>query len=679
MSTGLQVVKQEQLSENVRNEIDSEIDKIIERHKNNRYEINKLVFESVAALTSSENYSNELASQGILKRFWGGITGKNKALQAEINRNQAVAQYASQQSLQKLAEQNLMSFELITAVNNKLNVSMVEVETEINNIYGTLVTFFKQTKSDIVQLENRVARLERNVNLLNWQNSIEYQMWDGTEYTELTDIEKIACIVNDFYEITQGNYTTSDLLLLKSAMTTIGLNINELVSYQELATSIEEDERISNKIFHGKCENEYVEPWSVVVASGVRKLEKFDNEEKYIVDCVKECLDGNQEEISRGNIINKLFGEYLENNLLVSKDGKLKLYDMVVELLYNIEQLKYIPEKTDEVRTAEAEKFFIKGEYETAYHMFKKLAEEGVPRAMYFMGEYLRQGYGYYFGLDYDKEEGFRWYQKGAELGDPLCILNTAYMYEGEEREKIQQSIIGKIREMAQAGDIFAQNELADIVEGEEKFELLKESAEHGLARSMRKLGLMYFWGWGDCVEENSAEAFKWFMRASELGLTDAIGDVGNLYKDGNGITQDINKAIEYYKKSIARGCGWAAKNMAEIYEYGNNVEKNDQKAFEWYKKAAELGNVDAMNSVALCYHNGNGTKVNKEKTFEWCKKAAEAGFAMGQNNLAVCYKLGDGCEQNWDKAKEWAMKAAKQGCEAAINNLKNWFGIEEQ
>ena len=129
---------------------------------------------------------------------------------------------------------------------------MVEVETEINNIYGTLVTFFKQTKSDIVQLENRVARLERNVNLLNWQNSIEYQMWDGTEYTELTDIEKIACIVNDFYEITQGNYTTSDLLLLKSAMTTIGLNINELVSYQELATSIEEDERISNKIIPWK-------------------------------------------------------------------------------------------------------------------------------------------------------------------------------------------------------------------------------------------------------------------------------------------------------------------------------------------------------------------------------------------------------------------------------------------
>lgn len=675
MSTGLQVVKQEQLSENVRNEIDSEIDKIIERHKNNRYEINKLVFESVAALTSSENYSNELASQGILKRFWGGITGKNKALQAEINRNQAVAQYASQQSLQKLAEQNLMSFELITAVNNKLNVSMVEVETEINNIYGTLVTFFKQTKSDIVQLENRVARLERNVNLLNWQNSIEYQMWDGTEYTELTDIEKIACIVNDFYEITQGNYTTSDLLLLKSAMTTIGLNINELVSYQELATSIEEDERISNKIFHGKCENEYVEPWSVVVASGVRKLEKFDNEEKYIVDCVKECLDGNQEEISRGNIINKLFGEYLENNLLVSKDGKLKLYDMVVELLYNIEQLKYIPEKTDEERTAEAEKFFIKGEYETAYHMFKKLAEEGVPRAMYFMGEYLRQGYGYYFGLDYDEEEGFRWHQKGAELGDPLCILNTAYMYEGEERERIKNSVINKLRKMSQSGDAFVKSELADIVDGEEKIDLLKEASEQGLARGWYKLGMEY--NSGNIVKKDDSKALELLLKASELGSADAMGSVGVMYEYAVGADKDINKAIEYYNKSIKRGCGFGTEYLGFIYANGYDVEQDYHKAFECFKIGARIGYPGSINMVGLYYEEGKGTEKNGSKAIEYYKRAAELGLAVAQSNLATCYKEGRGCEQNLEKAKEWAMKAAKQGQENAIKNLKEWFGME--
>ena len=30
------------------------------------------------------------------------------------------------------------------------------IETEINNVYATLVTFFKKSKSDIIQLEYRV-------------------------------------------------------------------------------------------------------------------------------------------------------------------------------------------------------------------------------------------------------------------------------------------------------------------------------------------------------------------------------------------------------------------------------------------------------------------------------------------------------------------------------------------
>ena len=56
MSTGLQVVNQEQLPENVRNEIDSEIDKIIERHKNNRYEINKSLRKESKVVQTKKQY-----------------------------------------------------------------------------------------------------------------------------------------------------------------------------------------------------------------------------------------------------------------------------------------------------------------------------------------------------------------------------------------------------------------------------------------------------------------------------------------------------------------------------------------------------------------------------------------------------------------------------------------------
>ena len=258
MNTALNFVNTQELSDTTRTEIDAQIDQIISRHKNNRYEINKLVFESVSALTASENYSNELDSQGVFKRFWGGITGKNRELQRKIDRSLAASQYASQQTLQKLAEQNLMSFELITAVNNKLNSSILTIEDEINKVYGTLVAFFKQTKSDIIQLENRVERLERNVNLLNWQNSIEYQMWDGTEYSDLDDIEKIICITRDFYDITKATWTTSDLLLLKTAMATIGISPKSEILYSNFIESVSNNEKLLNKLFNGINKEKFI-------------------------------------------------------------------------------------------------------------------------------------------------------------------------------------------------------------------------------------------------------------------------------------------------------------------------------------------------------------------------------------------------------------------------------------
>ena len=185
MSTELTVIPSSALTEQEQADLNASIDSIIAAHKNNRQEINRLVYESVSAMTDSEGYEQELSSRKGLRRFWGAITGSNKRLQDKINSSRAAAQFAAQTTLQRLSEQNLLTFDLITAVNNKLNASMTAVEGEVNQIYAALIQFFKQNRSDMIQMENRVARLEQNVNLLNWQNSIEYQMLDGVEYVDL--------------------------------------------------------------------------------------------------------------------------------------------------------------------------------------------------------------------------------------------------------------------------------------------------------------------------------------------------------------------------------------------------------------------------------------------------------------------------------------------------------------
>ena len=128
MSAELRVVNTAELAKDDKEALDASIDALIAAHKNNRQEINRLVFESVAAMTAGDDYERQLANKKGLRRFLGGITGSNKKLQDLINSNRAAAQYVSQQTLQRLAEQNLMSFDLIAAVNNKLNASINSIE-----------------------------------------------------------------------------------------------------------------------------------------------------------------------------------------------------------------------------------------------------------------------------------------------------------------------------------------------------------------------------------------------------------------------------------------------------------------------------------------------------------------------------------------------------------------------
>lgn len=69
MSTELNVIPSSALTEQEQADLNASVDSIIAAHKNNRQEINRLVFESVSAMTDSEGYEQELSSRKGLRRF----------------------------------------------------------------------------------------------------------------------------------------------------------------------------------------------------------------------------------------------------------------------------------------------------------------------------------------------------------------------------------------------------------------------------------------------------------------------------------------------------------------------------------------------------------------------------------------------------------------------------------
>lgn len=337
----LKINEKEQLQETSLIEINTFVEEVIEKHKTNATAINTLVLDSVAALSIAEARSDELASQGKVKKMWNGLTGKNQKIRGEIDWNLASTQYASQQMIQKLAEQNLLTFELITAVNNRLSSMLNEVEGELNKVFATLITFFKQAKSNIVQFESRIDKIERNVNLLYWHNAIEYHTADGVEYTEMPKMEKIICLVNDFYHLTKGKWSSADRMLLKSTMTEIGLNVKEEVFYRDFFTAIIEKPALLRKLLaESSLEKALaIEPHQATLIKGLEKYDLLQNEERYIVESVLILAKSADSE----SIVLSLMKHYLKTQAIFDMDKSINVFDFMNELLLNLALFFNIP------------------------------------------------------------------------------------------------------------------------------------------------------------------------------------------------------------------------------------------------------------------------------------------------------------------------------------------------
>ena len=622
MSTELNVIPSSALTEQEQADLNASIDSIIAAHKNNRQEINRLVFESVSAMTDSEGYEQQLSSRRGFRRLWGAITGSNKRLQDKINSSRAAAQFAAQTTLQRLSEQNLLTFDLITAVNNKLNASMTAVEGEINQIYAALIQFFKQNRSDMIQLENRVARLEQNVNLLNWQNSIEYQMLDGVEYVDLDDASKIVCMVRDFYDITGGEWRTSDLLLLKTAMSTIDISPRGNIRYYDFIDRVAGDGKLLTKLLGGKHIQRLPETYLVPLL-GIKKLELLDTDEAYIVDTVENSLQSAGVAADRHKLENNLVQNYVAQESQVNLDTEVNNYDLTMEMLFNLRSaedsglfLEEVVPEVQEVEPAEqveenteaeqeaaeklaeegkaAEEEFLKANFADSVPQLEALSEKGYARANAMLF------WAYYFGYeDYpsDPQKALEYAKKGSDAADPICgLLYAAYSdISQDEKFELLRKVRAQVRKMADANDSLAALVLgACYFQARQYDEAQKALSSHekaGGVLAYEMLGLMQQY-----VKQDGTSAKDCYEKAVKNGIYHAYVLLGDLY-------------MGYFR----------------TYPDSGSVMYNEEKGFANYKKAAEYHQAEGAYMLSLYAYCG--------KSVYWLAMAEKQGYKKGMKS----------------------------------------------
>ena len=684
-------------------ELEKQIDHVIAAHKNNRREINRLVFECTSALTAADDASHELASKGFFSRFIGAITGSNKRLQDKINRNTRAAQYASQVTMQKLAEQNLMTVDLLTAVNNKLNASIDAVNEKFKEQFVILGKFILKTRGDMISLSLRMDKVEWNVKLLNWQASVEYLKLNGVEYSDLDDAGKIVCLARDFYDLTGGNWTTSDLLLLKAAMGQIGMAPKKEMNIFDTLKTIADTPVLQEKLLNHHGIKPISDPSYLISMGTLEKLNALADKERYVVDIVAANYKNHGVTMGADEIRGDLAKDYMRQQANVNLNTHVGAYDFLLDLLYNlsestaegllqckVEWVQKAAEQEDahaqtELGTMYKNSTGVEPSDEKALKPYQKAAEQGDADAQYHLGFMYQYGR----GVERSYEKAREWYLKAAEQGLAHAQYNLGRMYQyGRGVERSYEKAAEWFLKAAEQGLARAQKNLGNMYSNgtgvEQSYEKAAEwflkAAEQGDADAQCKLGVMYEHGTG--VEQSYEKAAKWFQEAAEQGLAHAQNNLGEMYENGTGVEQSYEKAVEWYLKAAEQGLARAQNNLGNMYYNGRGVEQSYEKAVEWVLKAVEQGLARAQCNLGTMYHNGTGVEQSDEKAVEWYLKAAKQGLDWAQNVLGVMYEHGWGVERSYEKAVEWYLKAADQGFDAAQYNLGRMYeygtGVEQ-
>lgn len=135
---------------------------------------------------------------------------------------------------------------------------------------------------------------------------------------------------------------------------------------------------------------------------------------------------------------------------------------------------------------------------------------------------------------------------------------------------------------------------------------------------------------------------------------------------------KESKERMDQLRKWVQKGKAWGMEMLAHRYREGVGVNQSDQKAVELYEMAAQGGIAGAQFNLGQYYYSGSyGMEQNNKKAVECWTLAAEQGLAQAQLNLGNAYANGEGADQSNELAKGWWRKAAKQGAEQAIKYLE--------
>ncbi len=92
----------------------------------------------------------------------------------------------------------------------------------------------------------------------------------------------------------------------------------------------------------------------------------------------------------------------------------------------------------------------------------------------------------------------------------------------------------------------------------------------------------------------------------------------------------DYATALKEWRPLAVKGDARAQYKLGNMYKNGEGVSEDDAKAVKWYRKAAEQGHAMAQYRLGLRYSMGEGVPKNNVRAYMWWSLAAMNGIENG-------------------------------------------------
>lgn len=210
-------------------------------------------------------------------------------------------------------------------------------------------------------------------------------------------------------------------------------------------------------------------------------------------------------------------------------------------------------------------------------------------------------------------------------------------------------------------------------------FRLLQRAAELGVADAMNNLGNCYIAGLGCEADEELARV--WHRKAADSGSPAGMFNVGVYYSrqfEISGERKAMASALLWLRQAAERGLKEAQLELYRLLQdYGRSPEEA-QESFRWCLAASQQGDLEAMYDLALMYRKGFGVEKDWGKMAHWFLKSAQGGLAHSQFNLGIAYLNGEGLEKDVETGVMWLKESAAQKDIMAIKALYTIYGCSE-